>query len=96
MTGDALTRWKVLGATPREQPLSAARRMYDARWRAYRRQFLARYPLCVDCTKAGRYTLATHVDHIVPHRGDEVRFWDATNHQPLCRHCHAVKTGRGL
>lgn len=32
--------------------------------------------------------MATVVDHIVPHRGDPVLFWDERNWQPLCKRCH--------
>ena len=32
------------------------------------------------------------MDHIRPHRGDPVLFWDQTNWQPLCKHHHDVKT----
>ncbi|WP_189426952.1 HNH endonuclease [Devosia pacifica] len=27
-------------------------------------------------------------DHITPHRGDDQLFWDRTNWQALCAHCH--------
>lgn len=33
-------------------------------------------------------TQATVVDHIVPHRGNAVLFWDETNWQSLCKGCH--------
>jgi shikimate kinase len=33
--------------------------------------------------------VATVVDHIKPHRGDQALFWDKNNWQPLCTHCHA-------
>jgi 5-methylcytosine-specific restriction protein A len=36
--------------------------------------------------------VATVVDHIQPHKGDYVKFWDVLNWQPLCRACHARKT----
>ncbi|WP_435645121.1 HNH endonuclease [Butyricicoccus porcorum] len=42
--------------------------------------------------KQGRYTRATVVDHIVPHRGDPKLFWDQTNWQSLCKQCHDRKT----
>ena len=37
---------------------------------------LRRHPLCVECMKQGRYVKATDVDHIIPHRGDKILFWD--------------------
>lgn len=57
--------------------------------------FLAHNPLCVLCKRLGRTVLASIVDHIVPHRGDMVLFWDVTNWQSLCVTCHNVKSGRG-
>ena len=41
----------------------------------------------------GKYTRATVVDHIIPHRGDRILFWDQNNWQPLCKPCHDRKTG---
>jgi 5-methylcytosine-specific restriction protein A len=35
---------------------------------------------------------ATVVDHIVPHKGDKVKFWDSSNWQSLCKRCHDAKT----
>ena len=75
---------------------SAANRGYDARWRAARKRYLKRYPLCIECQRKGKFTPATVVDHILPHRGDEDLFWDESNWQPLCKHCHDRKTGSGL
>lgn len=66
---------------------SSYQRGYDSKWRAYRKRFLSIHPLCEEC---GR--LATVVDHIVPHKGNEDLFWDVTNHQALCETCHNRKT----
>jgi 5-methylcytosine-specific restriction endonuclease McrA len=41
------------------------------------------------CRERSRTTLATLVDHIVPHKGDEVLFWDQNNWQGLCDTCHS-------
>ena len=67
---------------------SAAKRGYGHKWRVYRLSFLKANPLCVYCAKTGRVTIATVVDHIVPHRGDMTLFWQASNHQALCKACH--------
>lgn len=75
---------------------SAASRGYDSRWRRARRAFLQAHPLCAECLRNGRYTAATVVDHIIPHRGDMNLFWDERNWQSLCRDCHDEKTGSGL
>jgi 5-methylcytosine-specific restriction endonuclease McrA len=71
----------------RQRP-SAARRGYGPRWRRARAAYLARHPLCVPCAAAGRLAPATVVDHVVPHRGDPVLFWDERNWQGLCKPCH--------
>ena len=68
---------------------SSAKRGYGARWRKYRLWFLTKHPVCAVC---GR--LATVVDHIVPHKGNMDLFWDSSNHQPLCKRCHDIKTAR--
>ena len=52
----------------------------------------AENPFCVKCYEEGHITMATVVDHIVPHRGDQKLFWDRGNWQPLCEHHHNVKT----
>jgi len=51
-------------------------------------------PLCVECKKQGKITPATVVDHIVPHKGDQEKFWDPNNHQSLCDTCHNRKTAK--
>ena len=65
-------------------------RLYDKRrWRRLSRTFLAAHPLCGMCEQVGKVTLATLVDHIVPHRGDVTKFWDHANWQSLCTSCHS-------
>ena len=76
-----------------EEIRSSAKRGYDGRWRKARKRYLKAHPLCVECLKRGRYTKATVVDHIIPHRGDPKLFWDESNWQPLCKTCHDKKTG---
>jgi 5-methylcytosine-specific restriction endonuclease McrA len=61
---------------------------YDNHWVRARGRFLAAHPLCVMCQARGRLTPANVVDHIVPHRGDQVLFWDTANWQSLCTPCH--------
>ena len=70
----------------------SAVRGYDSKWRKARERFLKCHPLCVQCQREGRLVKATVVDHIKPHRGDPVLFWDESNWQPLCKHHHDVKT----
>lgn len=72
----------------------AARRGYGSRWQKARAGYLKVHPLCVECQKKNRLTAASVVDHIKPHRGDPVLFWDEENWQSLCKPCHDKKTGR--
>ena len=59
-------------------------RLYDtARWKRERAAYLRAHPLCVMCEQQGRTSLATVVDHIIPHKGDPVLFWDSVDGRPL-------------
>lgn len=73
---------------PSERRGSARERGYDARWERARAVFLRAHPLCRLCEQVGRTTVATVVDHIIPHRGDRDLFWDRKNWAPLCATCH--------
>ena len=66
-------------------------RGYGWQWQKLRRSILDRDKgLCQACMKAGRVSIATHVDHITPKaRGGS----DAPgNLQALCAECHKEKT----
>lgn len=67
---------------------TSSQRGYDYRWQKARERYLEVHPLCVYCEKIGRTTAARIVDHVVPHRGDMVLFWDQGNWQSLCKPCH--------
>ena len=68
----------------------AMKRLYDStRWRKIAKRHLDANPLCVLCAAMGRDTAANTVDHVVPHNGDPVLFWDEDNFQSLCAVCHA-------
>ena len=82
-------------------------RGYTYRWTLAAARFRERYPLCgmrpdgrppvlSACYDGGRVTLATVVDHVMPHRGSPSLFWDEGNWQSLCAACHAHKTASGL
>lgn len=60
----------------------------NRRWRALREWFLRDHATCRLCEETGRTTLATVVDHIRPHKGDQTLFWDTANLQALCKPCH--------
>ena len=91
----AKTLSSIKNATrPPDNRLSAAKRGYGARWQKYRGFYLASHPLCVQCEKENRTEPATVVDHITPHKGNMVSFWDCTNHQGLCKRHHDQKTAK--
>ena len=73
---------------------SASSRGYTYRWKKAAKAFLKAHPLCAECSRNGRTTPATCVDHIVPWRGDRKLFWDESNWQPLCAECHSRKTAK--
>lgn len=68
---------------------SSTERGYNYRWQQESKTFLKLHPLCVFCEALGRVEPAVLVDHIKPHRGDMALFWDVTNWQGLCAHCHS-------
>ena len=62
-----------------------------ARWQRLRWSILVRDLFTCQWPGCGRVEADTSqlvADHIVPHRGDEARFWDAANLQCLCKACH--------
>jgi len=79
---------------------TSAGRGYSYQWQQARARYLKEHPLCVMCQKLGRVEAAHVVDHITPHRDDKKLFWDRSNWQALCDHCHSShkqrleKTGR--
>ena len=79
------TRVAVLAGTP-----GATQRDRGRPWRRLRAEILLSAPLCAHCSRAGRVTLATEVDHRVPlsQGGTD----DRDNLDPLCRACHLKKS----
>lgn len=73
---------------------SARERGYTRTWEKERAAYLAVNPLCKRCMDHGKVTAASLVDHVVPvEDASDPLFWEVENWQPLCRDCHAVKTG---
>ncbi|MCH7379340.1 MULTISPECIES: HNH endonuclease [Acinetobacter] len=68
---------------------SSTERGYGYRWQKARERFLRSNPLCVYCKAKGQVEVATVVDHIIPHRGDQEIFWDESQWQSLCASCHS-------
>jgi 5-methylcytosine-specific restriction protein A len=57
-------------------------------WRILREHQLRDEPLCRMCQAEGRVTAANVVDHVRPHKGDRVLFFDPENLQSLCAPHH--------
>lgn len=74
---------------------NAGERGYGRQWRKAREKYLGENPLCVMHLAQGEIVAASVVDHVVPHRGDNEKFWDVGNWQSLCKRCHDAKTARG-
>ena len=73
----------------RKKP-QAVKRVTGRRLQALRAALFAENPLCVECTRLGRVTLATQRDHIVPLMDGGAD--DAGNTQGLCDECHDGKS----
>lgn len=59
-----------------------------AKWRALRLKALTRDLFA--CRRCGHASASGMVaDHIKPHRGDPLLFWDESNLQALCPSCHS-------
>ena len=71
---------------------SARQRGYGARWDAASAGFKRQHPLCIGCEAVGLIAATEVTDHVVPHKGDRVIFWDRKRWQPACgRHHDVVK-----
>ena len=57
-------------------------------WHRLRAKQLRREPLCRMCRDDKEIVEAKVVDHIKPHKGDMVLFFDPMNLQSLCVHHH--------
>lgn len=67
-----------------------AQNPYNYRWQQRRLAFLKKHPICRMCVNStpSRIRVATVVDHVIPHKGDDTLFWDEANWQPLCKVHH--------
>lgn len=72
------------------KPVAATKRITGRRLQAMRAQLFAAHPLCAECQRQGRVTLAKQRDHITPlaEGGTD----DDDNVQGLCEPCHEVKS----
>lgn len=78
----------MIGSARQAKGNSSTARGYNYRWQRAREAYLAAHPLCAMCSTDYAPVPATVVDHIKPHGGDDVLFWDTSNWQPLCKRCH--------
>lgn len=79
---------------PRDRRPSASARGYGRSWQKASKAYLDAHPLCAECDRQGDLVSATCVDHVIPHKGNMVLFWDSSNWQSLCAHHHSVKTAQ--
>jgi 5-methylcytosine-specific restriction endonuclease McrA len=87
-TGNSLWR-------PDSERGTAAQRGYGAEWRRLRAVILKRDEgLCQACLRAGRTTVATQVDHVIPKAAGGTD--DPSNLRALCRPCHEEKSRREM
>jgi 5-methylcytosine-specific restriction endonuclease McrA len=85
-------RCELAGKTKEARP-NSYQRGYDKEWFGYRNWFLSVHRFCADPFKRHLIPeVATVVDHIQPHKGDVILFWNKDNHQALCKSCHDFKT----
>lgn len=89
ITAVTTSRVQTMAGGWRTSEMTSAQRGYDYKWQKARAGYLRVHPLCVMCQARGDVTLATVVDHIVPHRGDKTLFWAEANWQSLCSTHHS-------
>ncbi len=69
---------------------SARARGYTAEWDREAKAFRVAHPLCLGCEAEQRLSPSEVTDHVIPHRGDMVLFWDRSRWQACCRWHHDV------
>lgn len=91
----SLHHMRVLAATLNDaaaflfMAAAAYKHLYNTKaWHRLRWHQLQAEPLCRMCKSQGKIKEAEIVDHVDAHRGDEIKFFDPTNLQSLCKHCH--------
>lgn len=84
----------MTGKEIRRSPYDTSKRIRGRRWMEMRSILLMQQPLCLECKKVGRVSMATEVDHIVPlFKGGTD---DLENLQGLCSEHHRIKTNSDL
>lgn len=72
---------------PRERSGRFSHLYRTPRWRKLRKNQLSIEPLCRICSQNGIIKAALICDHVEPHRGNMVKFWNGP-FQSLCKQCH--------
>jgi len=79
---------------PENRP-SSSKRGYDSSWRMVRLQHLLNNPLCSDCFKDQKLTVANEVHHLKKLADHPSLRDDPSNLQSLCKSCHSKRTAKG-
>ena len=66
------------------------KRGYSFSWQRETEEFRRDNPLCIGCMAMGLQTRTTVIDHIIPHKGDKLLFWNKNNWQPACNWHHTA------
>ena len=62
------------------------------KWRQRAKKQLSKEPLCAECYKLRKLSVATQADHITPWN-TESEFWNGPL-QSLCHSCHSIKSNK--
>ncbi len=65
-------------------------RGYTTAWDKSSASFKVRHAHCLGCEAIGKLSATEVVDHVEPHKGDQVKFWNTAMWQPACRWHHDV------
>ncbi len=75
-----------------ESRANSRSRGYDNRWDKAAATFKRRHPCCLGCAAIGKHARTEVVDHVEPHKGDQIKFWNTALWQPACAwHHNAIK-----
>jgi len=74
---------------------SSSKRGYNYAWQKFRKWFLSKHPLCLDCLDRGIYMPAVDIHHLTKLRADKSKKYDESNLRPLCGDCHKARTAKG-
>ena len=96
MIGDRIRtvapRLRLTGVDLEGDRAGARLRGYNAQWDKASATFKKNHPWCLGCEAMGKRTAVEVVDHVEPHRSDQLKFWNSERWQPACRwHHDAVK-----